>query len=159
MNFRKAVVLSGNFFIFCIWGRTMKGKGERAMKKRLHGVNSWTFACMAGLAASVMMIVLSLLGAKLLEGGVVQMKAINILSMIILGLSSIFGTLLTLLSGKEKILLRCLLTATVLFLSVAILSGVLQKGGFYRIGETALVIYASSAAVGLLCAGKKRRYR
>ena len=129
------------------------------MKKGLRKVNDWTFTCCTGLLSAGMMILLSMLGAKLLESGAIPMQALDILSLVILGLSSVFGAALTVIRCRGKMLLRCVLCATVFFLTVAILNGLLQKGRFCRIGVTAAVIYASAVLPGIIFAGKKKGYR
>lgn len=128
------------------------------MKKRTQVQNVWLFACLSGIGCLVVTMLLSLPTAKLMETGVLPMKGVQVVSYLILGLSTIAGSIITACKGKQKILLLCLVTATVYFLSVAIVNGVIQKGQFQRIGETALIIYAGSAAAGLLCARKKRKY-
>lgn len=136
----------------------MKLKGEMLMKKRKQIQNIWLLACLSGVCCLGITVLLSLPAAKLLENGSLPMQAVQPTAYIILGLSAAAGAVFTSLKGKQKILLLCLVTATVCFLSVAILNGALQKGQFNRVGQTALIIYAVSTAAGLLCAKGKRRY-
>lgn len=136
----------------------MKQKGERCMKKRQQMENIWLWACISGLGCLLVTVLLSLPVTKLIEGSSIPIKAMNVVSYIILGLSALAGAIFTACKGKKRILLLCLVTATVYFLSLVILNGVLQKGRFQRIGETALIIYAVSVAAGLLCSKRKKRY-
>lgn len=136
----------------------MKQKGERRMKKRKQVPNVWLFAVISGVGCMVLTVILALPTAKLMETGTLPMQGIKAISYFILGISSLAGAVFTACRGKQKVLLLCLVTATVFFLSVTILNGVLQRGQFHRIGETALIIYAVSVAAGLLCSAKKKRY-
>lgn len=120
--------------------------------------NIWLLACVGGLISVVVTVLLSLLGAKLIQTGALPIGSMTVTAMVILGLSAILGAMFAALAGKRKVLVLCLISATVYFLSVAILNGVLQKGSFCRIGETALIVYVSAVIVGLLSARKKRRY-
>ncbi len=128
------------------------------MKKRKAVPNIWLLAVISGAGCMVLTVILALPAAKMLESGMLPIKAMKGLSYILLGLSALAGAMFTACNGKQKRLLRCLVTATIFFLSIAIVNGILQKGAFQRIGETALIIYTVSAAAGLLCSVRKKRY-
>ncbi len=136
----------------------MKQKGEMCVRKRKQVQNIWLISVLSGVGCLVLATILSLPTAKLMEAGTLPMKAMKVTAYVILGLSALTGAVVTAIKAKQKRLLFCLITATVFFLAVAILNGVLQKGQFRRIGETALIIYAVSVAAGLLCSGRKKRY-
>lgn len=128
------------------------------MKKSIRKTNIWLTACLCGLLSVLFSVMFSLIGAKFMEKGILPVDAMRVSAAVILGLSSVVGAMTTALIGRRKVMLLCLISATVFFLALAILNGVLQKGEFCRIGETAGIIYAVSIVVGLLTAGKRRRY-
>lgn len=128
------------------------------MKKGHRVKNVWVLACVSGLLAVIFMILLSLTTAKLLQAGMLPMSSLQLMSIVILCLASAGSAFVTGMMGKQKVMLLCLITATIFFLSIAILNGVLQRGQFYRIGQTAISIYLSAILVGLICAKKKHAY-
>lgn len=113
---------------------------------------------MGGLLAMTAAALLSLAAAKLTDAGMLPMKSAGIAAYIILGVSAAAGALFAALNGKRRILLLCLISATVCFLTAAVINGFLQRGEFHRIWQTALTVYGASAAVGLLLAGRKKKY-
>lgn len=128
------------------------------MKKRKQLQNIWIFACICGVGCLLTTVLLSLPAAKLMQNGTVPIKAETMISYVILALSALAGSVVTAKIGNKKVLLLCLVCASVFFLSLAIMNGVLQHGQFQRIGETGMIIYAVCILTGLICAGRKKKY-
>lgn len=128
------------------------------MKKSQGIKNNWLIACIAGLLAAGVCVLLTLPAAKLMETGVLPVKWSSAVAYSILGMSSAASALFAALKGKRRVLLLCLTESTVLFLAMIVMNGVLQKGQFERIWQTAVTVFGVSAIIGIVCAGKKRRY-
>ena len=122
-------------------------------------MNPWLMAMLLGLLCLILMLALTAIAAKLVEGGQLSTSATPIISYGILAIASLGGCLTTSCTAKQFKLPMTMLTAAIYFLLLCIMNGILQRGEFQRLLPTAGVIFGAALLASLIGAkGKRNRY-